>query len=122
MGLLLVQLARRGGAARVLVSEPSPERRHLAQLLGAEHVINPTSTSVAVTVRELTGGRVWNGYQIAQRELRGPHRHVHIDWPSKRHSILDSSVAQVRTRPYAVVDQAEAACSLITAVSSPYSF
>ena len=57
MGLLLVQLARRGGAARVLVSEPSPERRQLAQRLGADHVIDPTSTSLAVTVRELTGGR-----------------------------------------------------------------
>jgi L-iditol 2-dehydrogenase len=57
MGLLLVQLARRGGAARVFVSEPSPERQRLALLLGAERVIDPTTTSVEATVREMTGGK-----------------------------------------------------------------
>jgi threonine dehydrogenase-like Zn-dependent dehydrogenase len=57
MGLMLVQLARRGGAARVLLSEPSPERGRLAQRLGAEHIIDPSSTNVVETARQLTGGK-----------------------------------------------------------------
>jgi L-iditol 2-dehydrogenase len=57
MGLMLIQLARRGGAARVLVSEPSPERSRLALRLGADHVVDPTSTSLAETVRQLTDGK-----------------------------------------------------------------
>jgi L-iditol 2-dehydrogenase len=57
MGLILLQLVRRGGAARIIVSEPNSTRRALAQVLGADEVIDPTTADVATRVRELTGGR-----------------------------------------------------------------
>jgi L-iditol 2-dehydrogenase len=47
MGLILVQLARRGGAAHVLVSEPNPVRRALALELGADMAIDPTTGVLA---------------------------------------------------------------------------
>src|SRR5579859_2957520 len=57
MGLILLQLVRRGGAARAIVSEPNASRRELAKRLGADEVIDPSSVDVAAQVRELTGGR-----------------------------------------------------------------
>jgi 2-desacetyl-2-hydroxyethyl bacteriochlorophyllide A dehydrogenase len=56
MGLILLQLVRRGGGARVFVSEPDPARRELAVRLGAETAIDPTQRSVAEQVKELTNG------------------------------------------------------------------
>ena len=38
MGLLTLQLAHRSRAARVIVSEPNPDRRALALRLGADQV------------------------------------------------------------------------------------
>jgi 2-desacetyl-2-hydroxyethyl bacteriochlorophyllide A dehydrogenase len=42
IGLLLLQLAKRSGAALVAVSEPEPERRALAVKLGADLAIDPS--------------------------------------------------------------------------------
>lgn len=56
MGLIVLQLARRGGAARVLVSEPDPERRELARRMGAETTLDPRAHSVPDAVRSLTDG------------------------------------------------------------------
>lgn len=42
IGLLPVQIARLRGAARVIGSEPSPQRREAAPALGADIVIYPT--------------------------------------------------------------------------------
>src|SRR5206468_1082183 len=41
MGLLLSLLARSGGAAQTIVSEPNPIRRELAACLGATLVVDP---------------------------------------------------------------------------------
>jgi L-iditol 2-dehydrogenase len=57
MGLILLQLARRGGTARTIVSEPQSARRDLARQLGADEVIDPTTADVGARVRELTAGR-----------------------------------------------------------------
>jgi threonine dehydrogenase-like Zn-dependent dehydrogenase len=57
MGLMLVQLARRGGAARVLVSEPSQPRRELALRLGADRAVDPKAEPLAEAVGAFTGGR-----------------------------------------------------------------
>lgn len=43
IGLLVVQLAKRSGAALVAVSEPDAERRALALQLGADLAVDPTS-------------------------------------------------------------------------------
>jgi threonine dehydrogenase-like Zn-dependent dehydrogenase len=57
MGLMLVQLARRGGAARVLVSEPSQPRRELALRLGADRAIDPANESLTEAVGAFTDGK-----------------------------------------------------------------
>jgi len=54
IGLLLLQLARLAGAHDVLVSEPVPAKAALARRLGADCVVDPTSTDLGATVRERT--------------------------------------------------------------------
>jgi 2-desacetyl-2-hydroxyethyl bacteriochlorophyllide A dehydrogenase len=69
-GLLLLQLARLSGAARVVVSEPNGERRALARQLGADEVLDPGEASVPDQV----GGRPFqvafetSGHPAALRE------------------------------------------------------
>lgn len=56
IGLLVLQVARAHGAAWVVVLEPREGRRRLAQLLGADAVVDPAAADPARTVDELTGG------------------------------------------------------------------
>ena len=56
IGLLHVQLARLRGAARVIVSEPSPQRREAALSFGADVVIDPTEADLRERVRQETWG------------------------------------------------------------------
>ena len=57
MGLLTMVLARRRGAARLILSDPLEERRALARKLGARVVVDPTRESLPERVMALTGGR-----------------------------------------------------------------
>jgi L-iditol 2-dehydrogenase len=57
IGLLLLQLVRRVGAARVLVSDLSPHRREIALRLGASEAVDPAVEDVVATAREITAGR-----------------------------------------------------------------
>jgi L-iditol 2-dehydrogenase len=57
IGLMLVQLARRAGATRILVSEPSPAKREMAQRLGADVVVDPLHADLQAAAREMCGGR-----------------------------------------------------------------
>jgi len=45
-GLIILQLARRAGAARVIVSEPDPARRAFALELGADVALDPSETPI----------------------------------------------------------------------------
>jgi L-iditol 2-dehydrogenase len=56
IGLLLTQLARRSGAALVAVSEPDPERRALAERLGATLTIDPLAEDPRERLLAATGG------------------------------------------------------------------
>lgn len=56
IGALCVVAARHLGAGRVIVSEPAAGRRALAQRLGADEVIDPSTAPVSERVLELTGG------------------------------------------------------------------
>jgi alcohol dehydrogenase/S-(hydroxymethyl)glutathione dehydrogenase/alcohol dehydrogenase len=56
VGLNTVQGARASGAARIIVVDPSPERREFARSLGATDALPPSATLVR-EVRALTGGR-----------------------------------------------------------------
>jgi (R,R)-butanediol dehydrogenase/meso-butanediol dehydrogenase/diacetyl reductase len=44
------------GVEQIIISEPSPERRAAIIALGATTVLDPTTTDVPATVRDLTGG------------------------------------------------------------------
>jgi threonine 3-dehydrogenase len=56
IGLMIVIVARALGAARVLISDPSAERRALALLLGATIAVDPRAQAVMDVVREATAG------------------------------------------------------------------
>jgi len=55
MGLLHL-LAARAMGLRVTVSEPSPVRREMAERLGADFAVDPSSTDLADFGKEITGG------------------------------------------------------------------
>ena len=54
-GLLTVQLARMQGAAWIAASDPIADRRALAEKLGADLVLDPTTTDVGLELRRLDG-------------------------------------------------------------------
>ncbi len=56
IGIGLWFALKASGHERVLVSETSAERRAAITALGADHVIDPRSTSLADTVADLSGG------------------------------------------------------------------
>ncbi len=56
MGLLTMVLARRRGAARLVLSDPLAERREIARKLGARVVVDPTAESLHDRVMALTNG------------------------------------------------------------------
>jgi Zn-dependent alcohol dehydrogenase len=56
IGLSTVQGARIAGAARIIASDPVPERREVAKALGATDLIDPSVNKAAEQAREITGG------------------------------------------------------------------
>jgi 2-desacetyl-2-hydroxyethyl bacteriochlorophyllide A dehydrogenase len=54
IGLLMLQLAKNAGAARVIVVEPLEHKRKIAKALGADEVINPTEQDVRLVVMDIT--------------------------------------------------------------------
>ncbi len=57
IGLLILQLAIRSGAARTLVSEPMMNKRELARQLGADVVVDPFTEDLEKISKDLTDGR-----------------------------------------------------------------
>jgi len=56
IGLAVTAWARTLGAATIVVSDPVPERRALAEKLGADITVDPTTTDLANACDEATGG------------------------------------------------------------------
>ena len=56
IGLFHLQLAVIGGARTVVVSDPSPSRRKVADELGASVTVDPTSDDLAAVVADATDG------------------------------------------------------------------
>lgn len=56
IGLLHLQVARLSGAAQVVVSQPSAERRAVAERLGADVTVDPTSQDLAAAVEDASRG------------------------------------------------------------------
>ncbi len=54
VGMLFVKLARRAGAAQIVVSEPSQERRDASLAFGADRAVHPKD--LADTLKDLTDG------------------------------------------------------------------
>lgn len=55
MGLLHMQIAK-GRAAKVILSEPDPDRRAIAEGMGVDGVVDPTAPDFADQVKALTNG------------------------------------------------------------------
>jgi (R,R)-butanediol dehydrogenase/meso-butanediol dehydrogenase/diacetyl reductase len=49
------------GDIRVIICEPSAQRREILSRLGAEHLLDPASVNVVEAIRDLTGGRGADG-------------------------------------------------------------
>ncbi len=56
IGLLVIAAARARGAAQIIASDPSPDRRTLASALGATTVVDPTAEPLPERVRGLCDG------------------------------------------------------------------
>lgn len=56
IGILSAEYAMARGATTVILSEPNPKRRAIAESLGLTAVFDPAATDVVSEVRELTGG------------------------------------------------------------------
>jgi threonine dehydrogenase-like Zn-dependent dehydrogenase len=56
VGLAACAILKRQGGAKVILSEPSPERSAMAKKVGADEVINPLQDSFVEKVLELTNG------------------------------------------------------------------
>jgi L-iditol 2-dehydrogenase len=57
MGLLTMVLARHRGAVQLVLSDPLPERRAMAERMGASSVVDPTRENLRERVLGLTGDR-----------------------------------------------------------------
>ncbi len=57
IGLMAIQLARLAGAVLVVGIDPLPGRRQIAESLGAQACLDPTTTDVGLTLKEMTGKR-----------------------------------------------------------------
>ena len=56
IGLLIAAIAKASGARTLVVAEPKPYRRGLAEKLGADMVVDPTTQDLGGIVREATDG------------------------------------------------------------------
>jgi L-iditol 2-dehydrogenase len=60
IGLLIMEIALRNGASKVLVSDPIAEKRKLAKQLGADVVVDPLKENLLEVSRKFTDGRGFN--------------------------------------------------------------
>jgi L-iditol 2-dehydrogenase len=57
IGLLLLQLVKRGGSCKTIIADLSKKRLEVAKALGADFTINGDTAVQVARVRELTGGK-----------------------------------------------------------------
>ena len=55
-GQIVAQAAKASGAT-VIGVDPDPDRRAKGKSLGADHLLDPTATTIAEAIKEMTGGR-----------------------------------------------------------------
>lgn len=69
IGLLVLQIVIRAGAARVFVSDPIPEKREMAKRLGADWTVDPLTEDMVAVGREHTEGRGFDSVFEASGKL-----------------------------------------------------
>ena len=67
VGLATINAARIAGAGRIIAADPVPEKRELAQKLGATDVVDPTTDTAAREIIELTKGGVDHAIEAVGR-------------------------------------------------------
>jgi S-(hydroxymethyl)glutathione dehydrogenase/alcohol dehydrogenase len=67
VGLATVNAARIAGAGRIIAADPIPEKRALAQKLGATDVIDPTAEGAAAAIMEISKGGVDHAVEAVGR-------------------------------------------------------
>ena len=60
IGLMILQVALKYGASKVLLSEPVPEKRKLAKQMGADVVVDPYHEDLLAISNKFTDGRGYN--------------------------------------------------------------
>lgn len=78
IGLLVQQIAIRAGAARVLVSDPMPEKREMAKKLGADWTVDPLADDLVTAGRELTEGRGFDTVFECSGNLEAARQSIHL--------------------------------------------
>jgi (R,R)-butanediol dehydrogenase/meso-butanediol dehydrogenase/diacetyl reductase len=125
VGLLVLQVARAAGAARVWVAETVERRRRTARGLGAADVFDPTQVNVGKAVHELTeglradvafdcaGGR--DTLSLALAATRRGGKIVNVAVPKAQSLALDRMLLHEKDllMSYAYVDEAPAAVELL---------
>ena len=67
VGLATVNAARIAGAGRIIAADPVPEKRALAQKLGATDVVDPANEGAAAEIVEMTKGGVDHAIEAVGR-------------------------------------------------------
>ena len=71
VGLAAINAAKIAGAGRIIAADPVPEKRALAQRLGATDVIDPTADDAAKQIVDLTKGGVDHSIEAVGRPQSG---------------------------------------------------
>ncbi len=68
VGLATINAAKIAGAGKIIALDPLPEKRELAQVLGATHVIDAMADDAVDRVMKLTGGGVHHAIEAVGRQ------------------------------------------------------
>lgn len=90
IGLMVTHLLKKAGAAKVTVLEPVASKRELAQKMGADHTIDPTSPSAAAEIAEATNG---TGFDVViESSGNGPAARGTLDYVRRGGTIVFMSM------------------------------
>ncbi len=110
IGLLVASVLKRRGVATVVISDPSPERRAVAQRMGVGVTLDPLEAGFAETVLDLTDGRgadvafeaVGIGATVAQAHAAVKYGGT-VVWIGNNVRMIDVDMQQVVTRELSVL-------------------
>ena len=121
IGLLLLELALKAGATKVLISEPVAEKRQLARKLGADVVVDPLKEDLEAIAKQLTEGLGFDTVIEASGNLGAAKQAVSL--AAKCGTILWAAVypddAEISIRPFHMYANE---LSIRSVFVSPYSF